>query len=100
LKGKKILTADAQSMYKNINTKHAIQTIDLWFDLHKDKIPVDFPRKAIITSIKKLMIANVFTFRNRFFIQENGTAMGNMYTTIYYSYHEEIQLMKMPKLHT
>ena len=104
LKGKKILTADAVSMYTNINTEHAVYIIDQWFDLHEEDLPPQFPRKAITTAIEKLMTSNVFTFGSRFFIQENGTAMGTscacMYATIYYSYHEEIQLMKMPKLHT
>jgi hypothetical protein len=104
LKGTKILTADAQSMYTNINTEHAVEIINQWFDLHDKDLPPQFPKKAIITSIKKLMTSNVFTFRDRFFMQENGTAMGTscacMYATIYYSHHEETKLMRMPKLHT
>ena len=43
---------------------------------------------------------NVFTFGNSFFIQTNGTAMGTnaacMYAPIYYSYHEETVLSKLP----
>jgi hypothetical protein len=62
LKGKKILTADAQSMYTNINTEHAVNIINLWFGLHENDLPPQFPRKAIITAIKKLMKSNVFTF--------------------------------------
>jgi hypothetical protein len=104
LKGRKILTADAQSMYTNTNTKHAVAIIARWFDLHEESLPPQFPEKAIIKAIEKLMTSNVFTFGDRFFIQEYGTAMGTsvacMYATIYYSYHKETKLMKMPKLHT
>ena len=43
---------------------------------------------------------NVFTFDSRFFIQTNGTAMSTntacMYVTIYYSYHVETVLSKLP----
>jgi hypothetical protein len=91
-------------MYTNINTEHAVNIINLWFDLHKNDLPPQFPKKAIITAIKKLMTSNVFTFGDQFFIQQNGTAMETscacMYVTIYYSYHEETQLMKTLKLHT
>jgi hypothetical protein len=104
LKGKKILTADAQSMYTNINTEHTVGITARWFDLHDESLPPQFPKKAIITAIEKLMTSNVFTFGDRFFIQHNGTAMGTscacMYATIYYSYHKKTKLMKMPNLHT
>ena len=56
------------------------------------------PTTLILESIDRLMKYNVFTFGTRLFIQENGTAMGTnsacMYATIYYSYHEETQIMK------
>ena len=42
---------------------------------------------------------NVFTFGSRFFLQTNGTAMRTnvacMYATIYYSYHEEMNLIHL-----
>jgi hypothetical protein len=72
LKGKKILTADAQSMYTNINTEHAVEIIDLWFDLHESELPPQFPRKAIVTAIKKLMTSNVFTFGTDSFYKKMG----------------------------
>ena len=48
------------------------------------------------------MSHNAFTFGSSFYIQENGTAMGTsctcMYATIYYSYHEETCIMKLPNV--
>lgn len=96
----RIVTSDAKAMYVNINTDHAIETIRLWFALHAAELPTNFPTELILESIGRLMKFNVFTFGNRFFIQTNGTAMGTnaacMYATIYYSYHEETVLSKLP----
>ena len=94
--------SDATAMYTNINTDHAIHIIELWFELHDDDIPKDFPRKLVLLSIRRLMSHNAFTFGSSFYIQENGTAMGTscacMYATIYYSYHEETRIMKLPNV--
>jgi hypothetical protein len=92
LKGCKLVTADATAMYTNTNTDHAIDVLNRWFELHKSDIPHDYPKVLILLGIRRLMSYNVFTYRNRFFLQLNGTAMGTnvacMYVTIYYSYHE------------
>lgn len=97
LNGYTLVTADAKAMYCNINTDHAIDTMRKWFQLHKHELPLDFPHALALESIERLMKYNVFTFGSRFFIQENGTAMGTnaacMYATIYYSYHEETRIV-------
>ena len=71
----KLVTINAVGMYANINTKHAIDSIAKWFELHQNDIPFDFPTKLVLDSIERLMRFNVFTFGNRFFLQLNGTAM-------------------------
>ena len=95
----KLVTADATAMYTNINTDHAIDTLNRWFELHEAELPPDYPRALILLGIRRLMSQNVFTFGSRFFLQMNGTAMGTnvacMYATIYYSYHEETNLMHL-----
>lgn len=97
LQGYKLITSDANSMYTNINTEHAISIIKKWMILHHDDIPNDFPTELVIAGIEQLMKYNVFSFGNRYFLQRNGTAMGTnvacMYATIYYSYHEETHLL-------
>jgi hypothetical protein len=89
-------------MYANINTDHAIVTMENWFKLHQYELPPDFPTSLILESIERLMKYNVFTFGTRFYIQQNGTAMGTnaacMYATIYYSYHEETVISKLPSI--
>jgi len=76
--------------------------MEKWCDLHRNDIPEDFPRELVLKGIKRLMENNVFTFGDRFFLQLNGTAMGTnvacMYATIYYSYHEETQLIHLPSI--
>jgi hypothetical protein len=100
LNGHKLVTSDADAMYTNINTDHAIEILDKWFNIHEHELPIDFPRDLILLGMRRLMSNNIFTFGNRFFLQLNGTAMGTnaacMYATIYYSYHEETKLIHLP----
>ena len=83
-------------MYTNINTKHAVDVLAKWFELHCEEIPDDFPLQLVLQGIERLMNNNVFSFGDRYFLQRNGTAMGTnvacAYATIYYSYHEETDL--------
>ena len=87
LKGCKLVTSDAQSFYTNINTEHAIDILGRWFILHSQDLPPNFPVYLVLLGIERLTKNNVFTFRSRFFLQTNGTAMGTkvacMYATIY-----------------
>ena len=64
-----IVISDAKAMYANINTDHAIEMIELLFDLHRHKFPPSFPTTLILESIERLMKFNVFTFGNQFFLQ-------------------------------
>ena len=90
-------TADAVSMYTNINTDHALDVLTAWFRLHERDLPQDFPTKKLLEAVALVMRANVFSFGSRYFHQTNGTAMGTpcacTYATIYYSYHEETSLL-------
>ena len=68
------------------------------FKLDEDKINL----ALVLDGIERLMNYNVFRFGNRFYIQRNGTAMGTnvgcMYATIYFSYHKETVILKLPFL--
>jgi len=88
-----IFSADAQSMYSNINTKHGIHVMEQWLALHEHELPSGFPLQEVVDGIALVMQNNVFQFGDLFFRQKNGTAMGTSvavaYATIYYSFHEE-----------
>jgi hypothetical protein len=92
-----IYTADAVSMYTNIDNDHGILTMKNWLALHKPELPFGFPTAKILNGLDIIMRNNVFTFGNRYWKQRNGTAMGTScacaYATIYYSYHEETALI-------
>ena len=99
LQGCKLISSDADAFYTNINTDHAIEILEKWFIYHKKDLAENFPQDLVLKGIKRLMENNVFTFGDRYFLQLNGTAMGTnvacMYATIYYSYHEETQLLHL-----
>ena len=92
----RLITADAVSMYTNIDTTHGIATLRNWLELHTPELPPDFPTDFVINATQLIMTANVFQFDDTFWLQLCGTAMGTslacMYATIYYSFHEEIHL--------
>jgi hypothetical protein len=96
----RIFTADAVSMYTNIDASHGIETIGKWLELHRseiNKIDIDFHFDLVIQLLTIVMNNNVFQFDDCWFHQQNGTAMGTsvacVYATIYYSYHEETTLL-------
>jgi hypothetical protein len=93
-----MIIADAVSMYTNIDTPHAIQTLRAWLALHKDQLPRDFPTDLVIAATELVMTSNVFQFDDTFWLQTTGTAMGTpvacTFATIYYAYHEETSYLK------
>ena len=92
-----IMTADAVSMYTNIDTTHGLQVMEAWFKLHARELPADFPTKMVLSAIKLVMHNNVFQFDDTYWLQLTGTAMGTslacMYATIYFSYQEETKIL-------
>jgi hypothetical protein len=92
-----LITADAVSMYTNIDTEHGIQTLQNWLSLHQHELPQNFPTRMVIRAVELVMKHNVFQFDDTFWLQLTGTAMGTslacIYATIYYSYHEETSIL-------
>ena len=92
-----VFAADAVSMYTNINTDHALQTLRNWHTLHQAALPKDYPTQMVLEATQLVMNHNVFQFDDTYWLQLTGTAMGSnlavMYATIYYSYHEETTVL-------
>jgi hypothetical protein len=96
----RLFTADAVSMYTNIDTEHGLDTIEKWLHLHRHEIAAkhpSFPFNLVLELLRIVMTNNVFQFDDCWFHQRNGTAMGTsvacIYATIYYSYHEETHIL-------
>ena len=91
-----LFTADAISMYTNIDTYRAIGSIRSFLN----SIPefTQMPLTAINYAIDIIMNNNVFKFGDCFFHQLSGTAMGTppacCYATIYYAVREKMLLAK------
>ena len=89
-----LFTCDANSMYNNIDTDHAIEVISWWLiDMDsRDELPHNFPLEAVLDAMKIIMKNNIFEWGDSCFLQLLGTAMGTsaavMWATLYYAYHE------------
>jgi len=100
----RLFTADAQSMYTNIDTNHAIEVIGNWLDNLETNGSLEdnglghFPIAAVKEAMKLVMENNIFEFGDMYFHQLTGTAMGTsaavMWATIYFAVHEEFLLNK------
>ena len=94
--GAQLFTADAVSMYTNIDTTHALSSIKNY--LHSQTRYRNLPIQAILDALELIMTNNVFQFGDCYFHQKTGTAMGTppacCYATIYYAIHEHFLFQK------
>ena len=94
-----IFTADADSMYTNIDTDHAIEVIGTWLFKIKDdpSFPKNWPLLPVKEAMETIMRFNIFEFGNLRIHQLRGTAMGTssacIWATIYYAIHENETLL-------
>ena len=92
-----LVTADAVSMYTNIDTNHGLDTLKKWFQLHAHELPHGYPTDMVLEAVELVMRNNVFQFDDTYWLQLTGTAMGTslacIYATIYFSYHEETRII-------
>lgn len=95
--GTRLFTADAKSMYTNIDTNHGIDIIKLFLNQNKERLPSDFPTELLVDALDELMHNNIFDFGDTHWLQLTGTAMGTscacMYATLYYAYHENNKII-------
>jgi hypothetical protein len=64
--GAKLFSADAISMYSNIDTDHGITVIKTFLTLHEDNLPPQFPKRFLIASLTEIMKNNIFQFGDTF----------------------------------
>ena len=73
-----LFTSDADSMYTNIDTNHAIKIIGEWLDelIAMPNFPRGYPFDAVKSAMAMIMRGNYFEFGDLNFFQKMGTAMG------------------------
>jgi len=72
----KLFAADANSMYTNIDTDHALHVVGNWLDSLEDQLPPDFPLEAVKDAMAIVMRNIIFEWGDKNFLQLFGTAMG------------------------
>ena len=97
----RLFTADAISMYTNIDTNHALQVISSFlrsdhFIQLKCQHNLQIKTETVIDGLAILMKNNLFTFNGEVYHQLTGTAMGTApapaYATLYFWIHENMIL--------
>ena len=87
----RLFTADAVSMYTNINTEAALSEIAIYLRRNRRKFP-DVPINALISGLEIVMTNNVFSLGDTFWKQISGAAMGQSpsppYATVFFGIHE------------
>jgi hypothetical protein len=68
----KLFTANASSMYTNIDTATGIQAIQHLFKLYHDRVPTNFPREFFLSTLELVMSNNIFSFGATFWLQLQG----------------------------
>jgi hypothetical protein len=90
-------SADAVSMYTNIDTQQAINSMQDFIQVNLDKIPSNFPTTLFLNILEIVMNNNIFSFGDTFWLQLTCTAMGMpaacSYATITFGQHENIHLL-------
>lgn len=99
-KNSQFFSMDAVSMYTNICTVHAIQTISFYL---REKKFYFLDTEAVIKAITIIKSHNLFKFGDTYWLQLSGTAMGTppapTYATIYYAIHEMKLIPRHPNLY-
>ena len=89
----RLFVADANLMYTNIDTDHALKVISEWLESIIDQLPPDIPLPAVIDAMAIVMRNNLFEWGDKRFLQLLGTAMGTlsavMWNNAYYGTHEK-----------
>jgi hypothetical protein len=62
----KLFTADATSMYTNINTTLGLQAINNLIDIYHEETSGSFPKEFFLTTLEVIMNNNIFSFGNTF----------------------------------
>jgi len=92
----KLFSADAVSMYTNIDTVSGIQAMSDFLEANSAQIPPTFPKVLFLQILETVMTRNIFSFSDTFWLQLSGTTMGTpaacAYATITSGQHENSRI--------
>jgi hypothetical protein len=92
-----LFTADAKSMYTNIDSISGISAIRELIDTNSNLIPMDFPNELFLQILQIVMDNNIFSFADSYWLQLSGTAMGTpaacSYATLSFGQYENTVLL-------
>jgi hypothetical protein len=92
-----LFSADAKSMYTNIDTATGLLTFKQFFEANSSSISPNFPVNLFLQILEIVMRNNIFSFSNTYWIQLSGTAMGTpaacSYATITYGHFENTEIL-------
>jgi len=87
-----LFTADATSMYTNIDTQTGVSAIKDFIETNKVYLPTNFQTELFLKILSMVMENNIFTFAETFWLQLTGTAMGTpvacSYATVSFGQYE------------
>jgi len=90
-------SADAMSMYTNIDTPTGVNAVKSFIQTNRDKIPDNFPSNLFIQILDLVMRNNIFSFADTFWLQLAGTAMGTpvacAYATVTFEHYENTTIL-------
>jgi hypothetical protein len=92
-----LFTADAKSMYTNIDSSSGIEALRDFLTTNEASIPTEFPRELFLRILEIVMNNNVFSFADSYWLQLSGTAMGTpaacSYATLSFGHYENVTLL-------
>jgi len=98
-----LFSADAVSMYTNIETQQALTSMQDFIQSNIHNIQKSFPASLFLQVLEIVMKNNIFSFGDTFWLQQIGTAMGTptacSYASITYGQHENTQILPRFKNH-
>jgi len=92
-----LFSADAKSMYTNIDTSLGLDTLKNFLHENSTRIPTSFPTNLFLQIMELVMRNNIFSFQDTYWLQTSGTAMGTpvacAYATITFGHYENSILL-------
>jgi hypothetical protein len=92
-----LFSADAKSMYTNIDTDIGIKALQDFLLTNAPHIPANFPIQPFLQILEIVIKNNIFAFQDSHWLQLSGTAMGApaacAYATLTYRHYENTAIL-------